>query len=134
MALGRPWALMSCCHLFGGAALDRHQDNVGLGQGCGRIGGDPERVGLIEAIAAFEVGDLQPPRIARFHARSRQKNHLASGQRQATADITADAAGAGNDDGLFGVGHADNPVRPATIRHENHNVGGRTCHRLASWP
>jgi hypothetical protein len=118
-------------HVLRSATLDRHQDDIGTGQSGGRIGGDDECLRPDAAVAAVEVADLQAVVAQRLlDARPRQKDHLAPGERQAAADIAADTAGAGNGDGLFLPGHAIVSRWPATIRHENHNVGAMAGHHV----
>jgi len=113
------------CHLLRGAALDRHQDHVGVAQRRRRIGGDGERVRAYAAVPTFEIADPQAALAQRLvDARPGQENHPSPGKRKATADIAANAAGAGYGDGFFFTGHAISSSWPATIRHENHNVGG----------
>ncbi|OBQ67323.1 hypothetical protein A8146_07460 [Mesorhizobium loti] len=93
-------------HLPRRAALDGDQDHVRLGQGGCRIGGDAEPVRLDQAIAAFKVADAQSAQPQRgLDARTGEQNHLSPGNRQAAADITAYAAGAGDDDPFTPVCH-----------------------------
>lgn len=82
-------------------------------------------LGIDRKHAPRQLGGPQPvlPQ-GLFDARPRQQNHPSPGERETAAGIAADAAGAGNDDPPVLVGHLMVLPWPATIRHENHNVGG----------
>ena len=87
-------------HLLRRPALDGDQDDVGPCEGRGRIAGQLDGAGSQRAVGAVEVGNahaVAPDRLRQ--GRPQQERHAPPRQRQAAADIAADAAGPrhGND-------------------------------------
>ena len=90
-------------------ALDRHQDDIRPGKGGHRIGGKFDRGRRQDVVGAGEVGDAQT-KLGNGcrERRPQQQGNVAARQRQASADIAADAAGAGDDDArMANVTHCD---------------------------
>ena len=97
--VGRCVAGDQVCHLGGGTALHRHEDDPRLRQGRLGVSREGDRGCGQCPVGAIEIGDARAvPRDGLGQGRSQQQCHVASGQRETPAHVAADAAGAGNDD------------------------------------
>lgn len=118
-------------HLHGRAAFHSDENDIRVAQRHRRIVGDRKRLRIDAAVAAVEIADPKPVLAHGLDdAAAPQEIHLSPGERQAAADIAADAAGAGDGNGFFLPGHAIVPTWLATIRHDNHIVGGVIAHHV----
>ena len=86
-------------HRLRGPALDRDEDDIGLGKRRRRIGRQSHLGRCQHPISAVEIGDAQPvPRNRLGQRGTQEQRHLAPRQGQAAADVAANAAGTGHGD------------------------------------
>jgi len=99
-------------HLLGRAALHRYQDDPRIGEGLAGFIRHRDILRRKQPLLAVEIHDLEASGADRIgDARPSEQADLSAGQRQATADIAADASGARDRDGRIDWEHSRTRLR-----------------------